>query len=197
MRFLFAFVLAATLAGCTTTASGPSFSQQIQPSAPAGYIRVFVYRDNVFYLVQAPYVVRADITIDGRLVGSLANGGYLLTTVTLGHHVVTAGSGQYQTTQAFDARSAGDGYIEVADKSRMEGARIVGEAALGAANSLSESALNGDDWKTARGSAYSAAANSAAQDEMFSNSPERIWDVAFPSPQEALSKLQQLSLSTQ
>jgi hypothetical protein len=183
MRALFVALAATLLFGCVESATGPTFSEQAQPNASEGFARIFVYRDKVLYLAQAPYIVRAQIAIDGQIVGSLANGGYLVTSVAAGHHSITAGSGPYQTTRSFDARGSGDGYIEIADKSRMEGARMAGEAAVGAVGA------------TTRQDMYASAVSAALQDEAFSGNPERIWDVAFPGRNEAINKMQTLSLS--
>ena len=178
-----ALIACLTVSACATSATGPAFNPQARQSAASGYARVYVFRDKVFYLAQAPYIVRAQIAIDGQIVGSLANCGYLVTSVAAGPHSITAGSGPYQTTRSFDSRGSGDGYIEIADKSRMEGARMAGEAAVGAIGS------------TTRQDAYASAISAALQDEAFSGDPERIWDVAFPGRGEALNKLEALSLS--
>ena len=111
-RFIISLA-AALLAGCATNANGPAFNSQTDPTAPTGYARVYVFRDKVLYLAQAPYVVRTQIAIDGRIVGNFTNGGYLVTNVAAGQHAIAAGSGEYQTIRPFNAASSGDGYTEM------------------------------------------------------------------------------------
>jgi hypothetical protein len=166
-----------TLAACATSATGPTFSSQTPPAAPNGYVRVYLFRDKVLYLAQAPYIAQAQIAIDGRTVGNLANGGYLVTNIVAGRHSITSGSGAYQTTRVFDAASSGDGYIEIIDKTRMEGARMVAEGAIGAL------AAGGNAIHKVSG-----AMDAISQDESFSG-PERVWDISFPSRADALPRL--------
>ena len=184
----FVLLCALTVAGCATSASGPVFSNQTAPVAPNGYARVYVFRDKVLYLAQAPYIAQTQITIDGHIIGSLTNGGYLVTNVAAGRHSLTAGSGAYQTTRNFDAASSGDGYIEIIDKTRMEGARMAAEGAVGALAARGNAIQAAEGRRETRQDEVSGAMDAISQDEAFSG-PERVWDISFPLGTDALPRL--------
>jgi hypothetical protein len=109
------------LAGCVTSASGPRFDALPKAPASANQARVYVFRSSVFYLAQAPYVARAPVLIDGGAVGTMTNGGFLIVDVVSGHHSITVTAATDQTTKGFDAAGGSEVYIQVYDKSRMEG----------------------------------------------------------------------------
>ena len=195
-RALFSICMSLVVMGCATEATGPAFSTQHLPPAPTGYARVYIFRDNVLYLAQAPYVQRAQITMDGRAFGNLANGSYVVVNVQAGRHSITVGSGAYQTTRPFVAGSYGDGYIEVADMTRMEGARWALEGAVGALAARGNAIQAGEDRRSTRQDEINGAADAISQDESWAG-PERVWAIGFPSQDDALPRLSQLLRSDQ
>jgi hypothetical protein len=44
----------------------------------SGQARVFVLRDKVLYLAQGPGIGRPEVAVDGQVIGSLENGGFLM-----------------------------------------------------------------------------------------------------------------------
>ena len=135
------------LPGCATNASGPSFNQFAAIPLAAAQDAVFVFRDKVFYAAQAPYIVRSTIPIDNQPVGMVANGGFIVANVGLGWHYIVAASGAERTIRYFDALPGRPVYIQIWDRTRMEGARAVAGAAGGAAGGAAAggaSALNAD-----------------------------------------------------
>jgi hypothetical protein len=191
----FLLALAATVAACSVAVTGPRFSEQPLQVAPQGFTRAYIFRDKRFYLAQASYVARPQVARDDQPIGSLPNGSYLAANISAGRHSVTVGAGDYRTVRYFDARANGNGFIEITDKSRMEGARIAGEAATGAAASMADSVENGDGAKPMRYAAIVGAVDNALRDEAFSGSPERIWGISFPVAADAVNRLQTLSAS--
>lgn len=181
-RWMILAAVAGILASCaTTSASGPKFDPAaLGPPAP-GQARLYVYRDKVFYLAQAPTVAQADITVDGRSVGRLANGGFLTADLPVGPHVVAAASGADRTSRYIEI-GPGAVYVEVFDKTRMEGARALPAAAAGG--------LVGG----AVGGALAGAAIGAAQSAQ-SDQEGRIWGMDQVAEAEALPRLVQLSKS--
>jgi len=162
----------AVLFGCAVSASGPSFSNLPQSPLTADQVRVYVFRDKVLYLAQAPHVVRATIAIDGRTVGYLANGGFLIADVPAGHHSVSAASAAYLTVRDFDVAPGSDVYVQVYDKTRMQGVPIIAAAAVGGVI----------------GGAVVGAV-------VFSGGAERVWGVDLVPKADAWPVLQGLSLS--
>jgi hypothetical protein len=182
----------AVASGCAESASGPVFSGEaiLQPNAT----HLYIFRDHVTYLAQAPYISRPPVVIDGRVIGTLPNGGYLAVTLAPGQHQITIGSGRYWTTSYFKA-SEGDGYIEVADKTRMQGARMVGEAASGAI----DAELNA--VQMARPATHyelvTGAISNIAENEPALNDHERAWAVTYPPRPDALPRLSVLKAAKQ
>lgn len=177
-------VACCVLASCATSASGPSFDAVPQTSIAADHARVYVFRAKVLYLAQAPYIARAPILLDGRTIGNLSNGGFLKVDIAAGRHSVIATAGLDQTGKIFDAPAGSEIYVEVYDKTRMEGARAapaglaagaVGGAAAGAQAFVGHIAQEAQD--------------SAAIGE------GRVWGVNFVEKADALPILKGLSLS--
>jgi Protein of unknown function (DUF2846) len=197
------------VAGCATNASGPPFDQIAQGMLAAGYARVYVFREKVFYVVQALHIVRADVAIDGRPIGGLTNGGFLTADVPAGRHVVSVASRGViadQSVKYFDVASGNRVYVEVYDKSRMEGARAasgavggaVGGAVMGASQASAEGEATRADIKLgAAGGAVNGAIAGAAYG-FAPPAPEgegRIWAVDFAPEADALYILKGLALS--
>jgi hypothetical protein len=192
-----------------TNASGPAFDQFSQGSPAAGYVRVFIFRDKVFYVVEAPHIVRADVSIDGRSIGGLANGGFLTADIPAGRHVVTVASRGVmadQSTKYFDAANGSRVYVEVYDKSRMEGARgaagAVGGAVGGAVAGASQASSGGEATRPdVELGASSGAVNGAVAGAAYGFAPPapdgegRIWAVDFAPETDALYTLRRLALS--
>jgi hypothetical protein len=143
----------------------------------------------VLYLAQAPYVEKAQIAVDGRVVGDLANGGYIVVNVSAGSHLLIAASGPYRTIVPFIAASSGDGYIEISDKTRMEGARMAAEGAIGAFGAKVNAVQAGEDRYQTRQDEINGAANAISQDQSFSGA-DRVWAISFPAADDALTRLQ-------
>jgi hypothetical protein len=174
------------LVNCSTNASGPRFENVPKEPLAQNQSRVYVFRDKVPYAVQAPHIVKAEIAIDGTVIGNLENGGFLTTDITAGRHSISATSASDPTIKYFDAAPESEIYIEVYDKTRMEGARAAGGAAEGA---LLAKAENGD---VAGGMTRGALAGFFYS----KNSDEgRIWGMDYITEQEALPRLRELSLS--
>jgi hypothetical protein len=168
-----ATLAALVLFGCAVvSASGPQFSSLPQSPLAADQVRVYAFRDKVLYLAQAPHVVRATIAVDGRTVGSLANGGFLMADVPTGHHSVSAASASYLTVRYFDAVPGSEVYVQVYDKTRMQGVPIIAAVAVGGVI----------------GGAVVGAA-------VFSGGAERVWGVDLVPKADAWPVLQGLSLS--
>ncbi len=129
----FALVLAAFLTGCVTNASGPSFDAMSPPPLADGMSRIYVYREHAAYIAQASTIVSAHVTIDGLPVADLENGGFAWLDLPAGRHVISAQSGLDRTARRFYSAPGANGYIEVWDKTRMEGARFAAVVAAGAA----------------------------------------------------------------
>lgn len=127
------------LAACgATNASGPSFDA-VAMSPPSNAAEVYVFRDRVAYAMQAPHVVRVEVAIDGRFIGGLANGGFLMVAVSPGRHVMTVGPAGDMTGGYFVVPAGSVAFLEVSDKTRMEGARAATAGA--AAGVLGERSL--------------------------------------------------------
>ena len=189
------FVLAFFLSGCATSATGPTFNSEAGPTPPLGFVRVYVFRDKVLYLAQAPYIAQTQIAVDGHIVGRVANGGYIVTNVAAGRHSITAGFGAYQTSRDFDAASSGDGYIEITDKTRMEGTRMIVEGAVGALVARENAIQATEGRRQMRQDEIAGAMDAISQDESFSG-PERVWDISFPLSTDALPRLSLLRSSS-
>ena len=106
------------VAGCASQATGPKFDAASQPTIPANLARIYVMRDTVTYLAQAPAVVSAQIFIDGKPLGALKNGSFLLADVVPGQHAIIAASSD-QTTRMVTAQSGVITYVAVWDRTRM------------------------------------------------------------------------------
>jgi hypothetical protein len=130
-----ALIVLATLSlpACVKNASGVMFDQAPQTQLAQGQARVYLYREKVVYLAQAPHVVSAEIEIDGRLIGAIKNGGFIAVVIPAGRHQYSAGVGANQTTWYLEAASGSTAYFQIWDKTRMEGARAASGLALGAA----------------------------------------------------------------
>jgi hypothetical protein len=126
------------LAGCgiwnaRISASGPLFSAVPQSPLAVGQARIFVLRDKVLYLAQGPGIGRREVAIDGRVIGYLEDGGFLMDDVSAGLHSVSIGVGGAQTTRGFAVEPGEEAFINVDDKSRMMGARALATGAVGGA----------------------------------------------------------------
>ena len=175
MRNIIVALLAVVCSGCAVNASGPGFNTVPRPPIAGDEIRIYAFRERVLYLVQAPHVVRAALSVDGRTIGHLVNGSFLIIDVPAGRHSVGAASGADQTVKIFDAPTGAEVFVEVWDKTRMEG---VPALAAGAA-----------------GGAVGGAIIGAAQSASAAEGEGRIWGVGFVSKQDAWPVLQGLSLS--
>ena len=112
------------MAGCgSTNANGPRFAEVPQSPVSTSQVRIYALRDKVFYAVQAAHIVKAQITVDGRVVGNLMNGGFLSVDVLAGRHNIAAASGSDETMKGFESLGGSEVYFEVWDKTRMQGAR--------------------------------------------------------------------------
>jgi hypothetical protein len=190
--FALMFCVGFMLSGCATDATDPTFNSINQPAAPSGYARVYIFRDRVLYLAQAPYVEKAQITIDGHVFGNLANGSYLIANVASGPHSLIASSGSYQTAMTFVAAPSGDGFIEISDRTRMEGARMAVEGAVGALAARNNAVQAGEGRYQTRQDEINGAANAISQDQSFSGA-DRVWAISFPAESDALPRLQSLA----
>jgi hypothetical protein len=180
--------------GCVAEATGPAFNTQGPAPVPIGYTRVYVFRDKVLYLAQAPYVVRAQIEIDGRPIGALLNGSYLSVNLSRGPHSLIAQSGEYYTTRTFTVENGSVGYIEISDMTRMEGGRMLAAGALAALVARGNAVGSGETIAQIRQDMIAGAAGAVSQDESFAG-PQRVWDIEFPSSDDATPKLTQLALA--
>ncbi len=187
-------VLSMGMYGCVTSASGPTFTSQAHEPAPAGFVHAYVFRDKVLYLAQAPYIASALIAIDGSAVGHLENGGYIDVLVSAGPHSIAVYSGNYRTVREFTAASTGSGYIEVSDMTRMEGARMLAEGALGALAARENAIQAREDRRSVKQDEITGAMVAITADESWSG-PQRVWAIGFPSRDDALPRLSLLSLS--
>lgn len=149
MRAMFLLSCVALLAGCATaTPTGPRFDDTQHQAVGQNQVRVYIYREKVFYLAQAPYIASTEIAIDGRLVGHVQNGGYLELEVAPGQHTITAKAGDDRTTKPFGAVPQNAVYIELWDKTRINKNAFVG-GAIGAtfdAVAGAESPVEGRVW---------------------------------------------------
>jgi hypothetical protein len=173
MMRAYVLIVALLLVGCSTTnASGPKFSAADEAAGSPNQSRVYVFRDNVFYAMQAPYIVRSGIAIDGSPIGELANSGFLIANIAPGPHLISATSADDSTIKAFTTTPGSKTYIEIYDKTRMEGARAAaGEVIAGIPGAF-------------YGFYYSKNTNEG-----------RIWGMDYVAAQDALPKLRQLQLS--
>jgi hypothetical protein len=109
-------------------------------------------------------------------VGTVTNGGFIVFDVVSGRHSITITAATDQTTKGFDAPAGSEVYIQVYDKSRMEG---VAPALAGAA-----------------GGAVGGAIAAAAQNEAAMSGGEgRVWGVNLVAKADAMLILKGLSLS--
>jgi hypothetical protein len=114
------------LSGCVSKAVGPKFDPPSQPAISANLepvistnlARIYVMRDNVTYVAQAPAVVAANIFIDGKSVGALKNGGFLVADVIPGQHTIIAASSD-QIERTITVKPSAVTYIAVWDRTRM------------------------------------------------------------------------------
>jgi hypothetical protein len=174
MRTFLAGILL-VLAACGTNASGPRFGELHEPPVSAGQVRVYIFRGKATYLAQAPSVVRAQIEIDGRPIGGLENGGFLTADLSAGPHTIAAVSGSDSTVKSFQATGRGDVYVEVWDKTRMEGAAPLAAGLVGGA----------------AGGAIVGAVQGASRED----SEGRVWGINFVTADDALPVLRGLALS--
>ena len=215
-RSILSSVAVLLLAGCVTNASGPSFDQFAAAPPTASQDAVYVFRDKVFYAAQAPYIVRSTILIDNQPVGMVTNGGFIVANVGLGRHYIIAQSGAEPTIRYFDALPGRPVYIQIWDRTRMEGTRAVAGAAGGAAGGAAAggaSALNADGTPADRkaviqgaalGAVTGAIAGGAAGfrgDGIYSTAgfpgetDGRLWAIEFNGGPTALPILARLHLS--
>jgi hypothetical protein len=122
-RLLLALGLTAALTGCVSNATGPRFGGISQAPPAAGQGRVYVLRENVLYLAQAPYIAKPAVAVDGRVIGYLQNGGYLAADVPAGEHALIMGFGSEPTIRGFAVPPGGAAFFETYDKTRVAGSR--------------------------------------------------------------------------
>ena len=121
---LLAFVV--SLSGCASQAVGPKFDPPSQPTISANLepvistnlARIYVMQDSVPYVTQALAVVAANIFIDGKPVGALKNGGFLVADVIPGQHTIVAASSD-QIARTITVKASAATYIAVWDRTRM------------------------------------------------------------------------------
>jgi len=114
------------LSGCASQAVGPKIDPpsqpailpNLEPAIPANLVRIYVMRDSVTYVTQAPAVVAANIFIDGKPVGALKNGGFLFADVIPGQHTIIAASSD-QIARTITVKPSAVTYIAVWDRTRM------------------------------------------------------------------------------
>ncbi len=123
LRLAAMMLTGAILAGCVTSATGPKFTAASQDALGGSQGRIYVLRQNAAYVVQAPYIARPQVAVDGRAVGILRNGGYLVVDVPAGEHSLSMGFGSEPTVRTFTIAPGGSVYFVAYDKTRMEGAR--------------------------------------------------------------------------
>jgi Protein of unknown function (DUF2846) len=149
MKHLFCIcVVSGLLAGCVTSASGPRFDETMQPTVAPNQTRVYIYREKVFYLAQAPYIAAGEVAIDGRVVGRVPNGGYLALVVAPGQHRITAIAGNDRTTRPFGAVGGSSVYVQLLDKTRINKNAFVGGAVGATFDAVTDnsSAQDGRVW---------------------------------------------------
>jgi len=203
-----------SLAACANNAGGMKFDQLTQRQLEQGQARVYFFRDKVFYVVQAPHVVTANVSIDGRQVGRLNNGGFVTMTIPAGRHSFTIWSGTDRrernadfpcpcyTDWNLDVPTGSNIYFQVWDKTRMEGARAAGGLATGAAvggvGGAIDSAAGGSNI---RAGVVTGAITGGVQDAVAGfrgrvrEGESRIWAVDLVGEPDALPLLLNLSLS--
>jgi hypothetical protein len=194
MRFFPIFsvlFLCLSMTACVTNAEGPAFNSQPQVPAPSGYTHIYVFRDKVLYLAQAPYITRTRISIDGRLCGSLANGGYLVINLAPGRHTIAASSDGYETVRDFESDLSGSGYVEITDLTRMAGARLLAEAAVGGITAKANAEEIGEGRKQTRLDVIEGALT-AISDDGFPTGAERVWGISLPDTDDAQIRLYKL-----
>jgi hypothetical protein len=114
------------LSGCEPHAVGskidppsqPAISSNLEPAISANLARIYVMRDSVSYITQAPAVVAANIFIDGKPVGALKNGRFLVADVIPGQHTIIAASSD-QIARTITVKPSAVTYIAVWDRTRM------------------------------------------------------------------------------
>jgi hypothetical protein len=182
------FVLAGCLlVGCVTSASGPRFDTVQQKAIAPGQARLYVFRAKVLYLAQAPYIASAPILLDGRVVGSIANGGVLTADFPSDSrtvHSVVATAGSDQTGKLFAADAGSEVYVEVYDKTRMEGARAAPAAVVGGMVGGAATGVRAFVTSIADEARLAAALGEG-----------RVWRVNFVTKADALPVISGLSLS--
>jgi len=171
----FLIVAVFMLSACAVEANGPAFQQVTDQGRTDDLVRTFVFRDKATYLAQASYIRSPWVVIDGKEIGNLKNGGFVVADLKPGDHVVTIGAGSEEpTSKGFRTVPGADGYIEVFDKTRVQTSVIIGGVLGGAIGGAIAGAIND------------------------SNQPEnegRIWRVSFPVPSDAQPRLEKLFLS--
>jgi Protein of unknown function (DUF2846) len=106
------------LSGCASQPIGPKLDPPSQPAMSANLARIYIMRDSVTYVTQAPAVVAANIFIDGKPVGALKNGRFLVADVIPGEHTIIAASSD-QIARTITVNPSAVTYIAVWDRTRM------------------------------------------------------------------------------
>jgi hypothetical protein len=106
------------LSGCASQAIQPKLDPPSQPAMSANLARIYIMRDSVTYVTQAPAVVAANIFIDGKPVGALKNGRFLVADVIPGEHTIIAASSD-QIARTITVNTSAVTYIAVWDRTRM------------------------------------------------------------------------------
>ncbi len=166
-----ALVAMTTLSACAVSAEGPSFDTVSDAPPDLNTAKVYVFRDKVLYLAQAPYIARPQVTLDGSPIGDLKNGGFLSVNVSVGHHSLVIEPGPDQSRISFDLQGKSTAYLAVYDKTRMEGANA---------------ALAGAAFGAVGGVIYTLSANATTRNE------GRVWHIEPLYPEDALPILHTL-----
>lgn len=106
------------LSGCASQAIAPKVDPPSQPAISANLARIYIMRDSVTYVTQAPAVVAANIFIDGKPLGALKNGRFLVADVIPGQHTIIAASSD-QIARTITVNPSAVTYIAVWDRTRM------------------------------------------------------------------------------
>jgi hypothetical protein len=205
-------VIAGFLSGCVQNADGASYAQLPHPLPGANETKIVLFRDKVFYVVQAPHVVSADVFIDNKLVGSIKNGGYIELTVLPGRHNFKVGAGttalgSNETMWNLNVPGGITAYFQVWDKTRMEGARAAEGAVTGTVGGglagAAAGASNSESLRDVKTNVASGAVGGAVQGGIqgaiagfrgrVREGEGRVWAVDLVGEAEAMPALTQLA----
>lgn len=108
LTLTFAAAAAAALQGCATATGAPFATLE---AVPAGQANLYLYRQPALYASGQPFKVRA---ADGKLVGELFNGSYMLLSLAPGKHSFTVDEGGFAGPKKFEvnAKAGGNYFVE-------------------------------------------------------------------------------------